>query len=321
MNRSAGVTASAVIGIIGSLISLLFGGLIVLSAVMTRVHPLPVAPGAPVSPIDPALMLAVMSVFYFGFGVWGIVSAIGLLRLRKWARICFVVFGAILAFFSVCGAFGMVIAMFITPRTLPPGNNVPAGVITSVLAIFAAFMLLCVGLGIWWVIYFNRRSVKDQFLDGAVALEGSQVPLAISIVAWFLIVSGSLCVFLIPFSFPTMMFGLVLRGWPEHLVFLVCAALGLGTGIGMLKKRSAALSVAVVYFVVTLLNGLSYFLIPGSFGRMMGIMQEVQGTPSVQFDMTNSFVWPAMLTGVLVGSLPLCLLLWRRKAFLEVCSK
>ena len=320
MKRSAGINASAVIGIIGSIVSILLGGLMVIAAVRTRFTPLPSALDQPVPLAAPALMLAIISIVYFGFGAWGIVSAVGLLRLKNWARICFAVFGGILALFSLFGAFGMLMTMFVLPPNIPPGSNVPPGLITSILVIFAVFMLLSASLGIWWVIYFNRGSLKVQFPGEAASSGSGQLPLGISIVAWFLIVGGGICGLLMFFSFPTLMFGFVLRGWAVRLVFLLYAVAGLGSGIGMLKKRIEALTVAVAYFIVGALNGISYFLIPGSFERMMALSREVYGIQAPPLNMTTAFMW-SILFGLIVSTLPLWFLLARRKAFIEACRK
>ena len=85
MKRPIGITISAVIAIVGSAFSVLLGLLMVVPSIMTRNTPMPLAtPGQPVSPIAPAIMVAFISIFYAGSGTWGIVSAIGLLRLRNW---------------------------------------------------------------------------------------------------------------------------------------------------------------------------------------------------------------------------------------------
>ena len=157
MKRPFGITISAVIAIVGSAFSVLLGLLMVVSAIMTRNTPIPPPrPGQPVPPIAPAIMVAFISMFYAGSGVWGTVSAIGLLRLRNWARICFAVFGGILCLFSGFGVLGSLAAMWFLPQTLPAGNNVPPELITGMFVAFGAVALLCVALGIWWIIYFNR---------------------------------------------------------------------------------------------------------------------------------------------------------------------
>ena len=100
--RSTGITVSAVMAFAGSALCIALVGLNVMTAVTMRVQrPLPPVPDQPVAPGKPEVMLGIMAVFYLGFAIWGIVSGVGLLRLRNWARLCFAVFGSILSFGSL----------------------------------------------------------------------------------------------------------------------------------------------------------------------------------------------------------------------------
>src|SRR5262245_36176240 len=96
MNRSGGITASAVIAIIGSALSILFGAFVVVIGMAMRTRPIPVAAGPPVAI---GAVLIVEAVLFFGFGAWGIMSAVGLLRLRNWARISILIYAGLLAAF------------------------------------------------------------------------------------------------------------------------------------------------------------------------------------------------------------------------------
>src|SRR5262245_53344767 len=87
MKRSGSVTASAIISIIGSLGTLVLGLALVVSAIFARSNP-QLRAGAGSAPIDVTIVLLVEGGVLFAFGVFGIVSAIGLLKLRNWARVC-----------------------------------------------------------------------------------------------------------------------------------------------------------------------------------------------------------------------------------------
>ena len=109
---SAGITASAVIALLGSVLAVLFAGLMMLSglAVLTSTAARP-----PDQPLPSVAAIAIMAGVEFGFGAWGIVSAVGLLRLKNWARVCFVVFGGLLAFFSFSAAGGLILTSIAVP--------------------------------------------------------------------------------------------------------------------------------------------------------------------------------------------------------------
>jgi len=122
MKRSGGVTASAVIAIIGSALSILLGCIMILGAATVSFSPPPssIQPNPPVSPVT---ILLVESIFLIGFGVLGIVSSVALLRLRNWARTSFIVFGGLLCLISAVGAIVMVAAMFLVPEIT--NENIP----------------------------------------------------------------------------------------------------------------------------------------------------------------------------------------------------
>jgi hypothetical protein len=91
---------------------------------------------------------------------WGICTGIGLLRLKNWARISIMVFGGLLAVFGLFGAFGALLASLIT---LPSSPDMNPAVLTSVRVFMVLFAMAQLGLGIWWVYFFNRATVKAQF--------------------------------------------------------------------------------------------------------------------------------------------------------------
>jgi hypothetical protein len=105
-------------------------------------------------------MRVVLPLFYALPAVWGIVTAIGLLQLKNWARISTIVFSVLLMVF---GAFGVLTSMvfFLKP---PPGNGVDPKMFSIIGAISAVFALAQIGIGIWWMVFFNRAGVKVQFL-------------------------------------------------------------------------------------------------------------------------------------------------------------
>ena len=84
----------------------------------------------------------------------------GLLQLKNWARISTIVFSVLLVGF---GALGMLTSMvfFLKP---PPGNGVDPKMFSIIGAVTAVFALAQIGIGIWWMVFFNRASVKAQFL-------------------------------------------------------------------------------------------------------------------------------------------------------------
>ncbi|HZE82626.1 MAG TPA: hypothetical protein VE604_17125, partial [Candidatus Polarisedimenticolia bacterium] len=247
-NRSAGITVIAILALIGSALLLLMA---VVMAFAMLVAPTPDTNNAQLPPMFFKVFRVILPLFYALPAIWGIVTAVGLLGLRNWARISTIVFSVLLIIF---GAFGMLTSMvfFLKP---PPGNGLDPKAVFFIGVTMAVFALVQIGIGIWWMVFFNRARVKAQFLpqpspfphlgqDAApnaidmpysatppppgfaspadlapppvppiAAPNSSGRPLSISIIAWYLLAS---CLF-IPFPLflhtPTALFLAILTGW------------------------------------------------------------------------------------------------------------
>jgi len=318
MKRSGGVTASAVIAIIGSVFTILLGGFAILGALLMRT--MPNLPTTPAQPVPPVAFLLAESILFLGFGIWGIASAVGLLRLKNWARVSLLVFAGLLCFFSVCCVL-VFLLLLVAPLSLPmpPQQNVPPGFMAGFFGTMIVFALLLVALSVWWLFYFNRRDVKGQFMGEAAAAAPSRRPLSITIVAWLLIVGGigAAPVYLFASS-PLFVFGFVIRGWLAGAIYSLLVVAGLLAGVGLLRMKAAAHSLAVGYYGFQLLNLTTNILIPGSFARMLAVMKEtVPPTPETQFFLSEQFFWSIMFFSLLAVGLPFWFLITRRQAFLD----
>jgi hypothetical protein len=143
--RSAFITTSAVIVLIGSGVNLFVA--------LTLFMKFPSAP-VPVSQSN-VLQLStlnhVISIVSAGFSCWGMVTAIGLLRLREWARISLIVLSGILLLMFVRSLLFMALAPDVFRRS--GSNRVAAEVFEAVVILLAAF----------WLWFLNRRTIRAQF--------------------------------------------------------------------------------------------------------------------------------------------------------------
>jgi len=155
-NRSAGITVIAILQIIGSVLLLALAALMAFAMIVAT----PPTNDPRLPPMYFKAMRVVLPLFYALPAVWGIVTAVGLLQLKNWARISTIVFSILLMVF---GAFGILTSMvfFLKP---PPGNGVDPKMFTIIGAFTAAFALAQIGIGIWWMVFFNRAGVKAQFM-------------------------------------------------------------------------------------------------------------------------------------------------------------
>jgi hypothetical protein len=100
VKRPFGVTFSAILLFLGSSFQLLMAFLTALSGAVVGKIPSAGLHGATAPPPIPAWMPVVMyalSAFFVALSVWGILTTVGLFRLRRWARYSMLVIGGGLA--------------------------------------------------------------------------------------------------------------------------------------------------------------------------------------------------------------------------------
>src|SRR5271155_2866959 len=154
MPRSAGVTISAVVVIIGSALTLLGGAIVILGAIVLSKTGQAASISATIADVE-----IIEAVMFLGFGGWGLASGIGLIGLKSWARISLLVFAGILVLVSLP-------AVAIMPFISLPNTNaadLPANFMSIVRVGIVLFYAAFAALGGFWLYFFNKRSVTAQF--------------------------------------------------------------------------------------------------------------------------------------------------------------
>jgi len=341
MKRSAGVTVIAILSLLGSLFTLVMGALMaVIPFVASRAQP----NESPFTPRTFKVLMIGVSAFYVLPAIWGILTSIGLFRLKDWARISIIVFSVLLILMSGF-AILMVVVMPIPPA---PNQAVDPAIAAGVRAFMAAFAAGLIAIGTWWLVYFTRVRVKQQFMPlqpelaggppfatpysvpvpsaTTAALSPAGRPLSLTVLAWFLLAGCLFTPFNVWLHPPAVLFAKIVTGWPSALYFLAFCGLKLYIGIGLLRLQLAARTVAVAYYVFWFVNMAVFYLAPGGRLRMLELMQRSQSIfpwmrtqpwqsqMAMPFDTTRFLVLGACfgLAGMLV---PLYFLVTRKQAF------
>jgi hypothetical protein len=344
MRRSVGVTVIAILALIGSAGAIGMGALTFVGLLAGGAAP---PKGFSGSLIFFRAIMLLVPLIYILPGVWGIVTAVGLLQLKNWARISIIIFSVLMI------AFGLITALSSSVFFL---TNPPPGLDRQGVAFVRVFMLMLaagqIGLGVWWLVFFNRAKVKGQYVapsmfagypgapaghpiqpsyhaqpppaaSGAVAYQASQSPrrpLSITIIAWFMLVG---CVFL-PMSLalhtPASLFVWLLTGWRATLFFLIVAALLIFIGVGLLRLNPYARLVGIGYFVFAILNSVVFFFAPGGRARIARMVElQHQLFPGLQGASPQLDPMPFILVGGVIGLLfalvPLYFLIKEKHAF------
>jgi hypothetical protein len=298
MSRPVGVTASAVVAILGSVLLLLFAVMGVASQFM--IPPQSQLPNSTQLLIGGAAIFAALA----GLGIW---TSVGLFRLRSWARISIVVFACFLAASCV---FGLAVTM---AMPLPPGFS--RGTEHTFRQSMAAIYGTPLAIAVWWLIQFNTRSTKSAF---ASPMPGGapERPLSISIIAWASIAGGVSILLLILMNTPAFLFGAIFTGWSAGVIYAIFAAISLYIGKGLLDLQERARLLAIGWYVFSFVHMGLITMVPALRQRVVVLQQALarnQKTPVV-FDQ-SAFTNVLLAFSAIVVAATIWFLMRNRAAF------
>jgi hypothetical protein len=318
---SSSVVAAGVVGILASLITILIA---VLAIVGLNLMP---TEGA-TQPLPPFAksMAVMMMLFLAGLAIFGVFTSVGVLHLKKWARISMLVWGGVMAAFS---GLALPFAMFM-PLPEPPAEAPMAlPFLRVLLSIVYGIPLL---IGVWWLLLLNQRAVKDQFLLAAQPdgqLDGQpaapprpRCPLPLAVLAGFSIFSAAFSL-LLPFTnFPASVILFSHRFHGVTGVLLYCLSAGLvlvgATGLLRLKRWSYPLMLGQYFFWMA--SGTVTLVSPNYERNLREILSQMslpEGPASqAAFAQTRMFGIVSLIPGVLL----IWLLLYFHTRFVEACA-
>jgi len=319
-SASISVNAAAVVAIVGSGLTCVF--------LMFAIFAVAVAGSRQPTQMPAALKTMTMGTLgiFLCLAIFGIVTGVGLIRLRNWARISALVWAGVSACFS---GIGILIMSFVP---IPAQPNVPAGPVSMVRWIVMGFYSVPLLVGVWWLILFNESEIKSQFTGPSVPTDPSipqklVIPLPVTIFAWLFIVSSVISLpfmFLIPSGMPLFLFGRVISGMAAKIIFsLSCVIFGI-SGVGILKLKPWAYSLALGLELFWLVNSCVGLLTPNHKAAMHAAVQKMvdamqlpgnRATPNPMHQTDIGMYFGIAFSLALFG-----MLLYYRKSFLEAAA-
>lgn len=325
MNRSPGVTASAMAVIFGSVLALLAGTMVLFAS----------SSGIPVPENQLHFikyLMAFTALLLFAAGAWGVATGMGLLRLREWSRISMLVFGALLLLLCIPGFLIFLVVPFPPPGTTPR-PELTKNVLMATKVFLTIFYGILAVLGGWWFYFFNKPSTKNQFLRFTIPTAGGTPglsiitagarPLSITFIAWYLLITAFVGVLGLSMNPPVFFLGFFFKGTTASLIMSALAFLQSLIGFGLLKLRPWGRTLAIYYFQFLIFNSLTMVLIPGTqarFDQAMGdMLRDMPGAPNAptnpQFTGAHVPIWLGVVFAVPLLSLLLWLIVRRKEAF------
>jgi hypothetical protein len=322
MPRSVGITLSAVVVFIGSAFTILCGVMMVFASALFLLSD---AGQSAKLPAHFSYFAIIEAVVIFGFGGWGVASGVGLIKTKQWARISMLIYATILVFIGLPAA--LMMAFIRLPNSSDP--NLPSNFMGIIQGGIALFYGMLAALGGFWLYFFNRRSVKTQFLEerpvvgipvpglplaiSQATYDASQRvrPLSISIIGWFLLIGSAftpLCILfysaLLPsVQFPFCFLGFFLFGRNAFLILLFWMGVQVMAAVGLLKLRNWGRLTTIGLQFLTLTNFALVFGITANRVRFQQLMETMSATVDANMHQSVPFVFPAWIGAVV--SLPI----------------
>jgi hypothetical protein len=275
MSRPVGVTASAVVAILGSILTLVFASMAVASLFIETTQP---------QPPNTASFVVAGALMFVAFACIGFWTSVGLLRLRPWARTGILVFAGFLA----AGSIFILLMTMAVP--MPP--DMDAGTQHTVRRLMVGMFGIPFVIAIWWLIQFNTQSTKAAFAS-SIAGPASMRPISITFIAFACIFGGVSCLFAILARAPAFLFGASFNGWTAGVIYAVFAAVSLFIGKGLLDLREEARILAIGWCGFWLVHASLVTLVPPLRQRMLELQRAMVAT-----DKTPTPFDPGMLTNL-----------------------
>jgi len=261
MKRPTGVVFAAIVLLLISLLQLFLAFSTALAGV---VLPMQARAGAQATPALPSWMhifMYFLSALFVALAAWGITTTVGLFRLRRWARYSVLVIGGGLALIGLTGALATGLLTLVPmpmPATVDASQAQATQAMTKVVfGVVAFFYALLCAVGVSWLIYFNRKKVREIFAPSqgqlptllgdqistaassasAPALLSSRRPFMISVLAVLNLVGAGFCILSAFLPFPAMFFGFLVDGWHKAVIYTLFGAIGAAVGVGLWRLQ------------------------------------------------------------------------------------
>ena len=305
MRRSIGVTISAILVLIGSL---LWSAISLLTAIAVAFQPVqpPPSPWIQRSTVAVAGLLTVCSLV-------GLATSIGLFRLKQWARISLLIFASVLAYMGGGAAVSMLLFPLGTQQELTPQ------IASTVRIMIVLFLFLpTVAIGGWWLYLFNKTAVKAQFLQPSRV---SRRPVSITVIATFLLI-GAISSLLFPvfrWPVPVAFLGSLFTGWVGMVIFIAHVLLDFYLGFGLLRLNELARKLAIGYLAYSILNMILFVVLPGIETRLATsltlVPSELMKQSATPIGTGQMSFW--LLQSAVISGIQLWFLISRKQAFVS----
>jgi hypothetical protein len=247
-----------------------------------------------------AVMFAVLA----GLGFW---TAVGLFRLRSWARTSMLVFAGFLAGWAILALLGSM-AVPVTPQMSPLTQR-------GFREVMAIGFGIPFAIGIWWLVQFNTQSTKAAFASPVVESPSGR-PLSISIMGWIGILGIPSCLLLALMRMPAFLFGTAFYGWSAIAIYILFGVVSLFIGKGLLDLREPARLAGIGWLAFGFLHTSLVTLVPAWRQRMFDLQRALAPSQPQPIALNQSMILIVTIGGsAVVTAFAIWFLVRNRPAF------
>jgi hypothetical protein len=232
------------------------------------------------------IYMYVLCAFFVALTAWGIITAVGLFRMRLWARYSVLVIGGGLAVIGMVSMLVMLVMLVMMAVPMPASTGADAAQVHAmmkiVLGCVVAVYALITAVGVFWLVYFNLKKVRDAFAGALGETVKSRRPLPISVLAVLLLTGAPCCLLAAFLPFPAALFGLMLHGWGKAAVYLAFTALAVAAGVGLWRLEEWGRRLMLALQALALVQNVVYFVCPSLLIRSIAEVNQAMNLPQQQ---------------------------------------
>jgi hypothetical protein len=316
MKRPIGLILSATALSLAGLFFVLLAVSMVFAGISADRHPLIAATPTATPHFYIYLMLAV-AVFYATLATWAILTVIGILRLRSWARYSILMIGGGITILSLVAAMGTLLSRTTLSPLSAQQPNADPRILSVVFFVMTALYILVSAVGVWWLIYFNLRPIRELFSLATFPLvepfvKPDPVPTPIKIIAGFLLLGAVCCLLCIFLPFPAFVLGFILPPTVAHILYVALAGLTSFAGYGLLRLKESARLLTIALLLLGFCN-LAMVALPWYQSRLntytAQIMQSIPLIPG-QPPPPATYSSPLLLFSCIIGLIVYGFVFW-----------
>ena len=208
-----------------------------------------------------------------------------------------------------------VIGISVIPATLMQDGQ-QQGSFSAMRPFMAGMYAIPLAIGVWWLVYFNRRDIKSAFAAPYEPGGPPLRPLSISIIGWMSVVGGAFSIPLALTQVPAFVAGFVVTGWAAALIYVGFGAVSLYLGWAVLKLRELGRRLMIAWYGLAIAHAVYMSLVPSVRVRLADMQRAMPFlAPATAPDFQSSMMIAMMLFGVAVGAVIIWFLVKERSRF------